>query len=84
MIGRDCSFPRTSFFLFGPRGSGKSYWLRNRYSRSTAYIDLLQARVFNRLCADPQRLSESIPKEYEGPVIIDGIQKVPALLDEVR
>lgn len=84
MISRNCSFPRTSFFLFGPRGSGKSYWLQNQYAGATAYIDLLQARVFNRLSADPQRLSESIPEGHPGPVIIDEIQKVPALLDEVH
>jgi len=84
MIKRNCSFPRNSFFLFGPRGSGKSYWLKNEYAEAAAYIDLLQARVFNRLSADPQRLAESIPEEYAGPVIIDEIQKVPALLDEVH
>jgi len=84
MIKRNCSFPRSSFFLFGPRGSGKSYWLRNEHAESSAYIDLLQARVFNRLSADPQRLAEFIPEQHAGPVIIDEIQKVPALLDEVH
>jgi predicted AAA+ superfamily ATPase len=49
-----------------------------------AYIDLLKAQAFNRLSADPQRLNEYIPAELDGPVVIDEIQKVPALLDEVH
>ena len=84
MIDRSIRFPSGSFFLFGPRGSGKSYWLKNTYAGVSAYIDLLEARVFNRLSADPQRLIEYIPNGHSGPVIVDEIQKIPALLDEVH
>jgi predicted AAA+ superfamily ATPase len=48
------------------------------------YVDLLAAQTFNRLSADPQRLAEYLPAEMRGPVVIDEIQKVPALLDEVH
>jgi len=84
MIGRNITFPDGSFFLFGPRGSGKSCWLHNAYANDMAYIDLLESRVFNRLSADPQRLSEYIPDGQTDPVIVDEIQKIPALLDEVH
>ena len=84
MINRNIAFPGGSFFFFGPRGSGKSYWLRNAYAEDMAYIDLLESRVFNRLSADPQRLAEYIPDGHAGPVIVDEIQKIPALLDEVH
>jgi len=84
MIKRNIVFPEGNFFLFGPRGSGKSYWLHNAYADDVVYIDLLESRVCNRLSADPQRLTEYIPGRYAGSVIIDEIQKIPALLDEVH
>lgn len=84
MIERTIAFPRGNFFLFGPRGSGKSYWLHNAYTDNVVYIDLLESRVFTRLSADPQRLTEYIPAGYTDTVIIDEIQKIPALLDEVH
>lgn len=84
MIDRTIAFPAGSFFLFGPRGSGKSYWLRSKYAVNMAYVDLLEAQVYNRLSADPQRLSEYIPEGHTEAVIIDEIQKIPPLLDEVH
>ncbi len=84
MIKRRIGFPEGSFFLFGPRGTGKSYWLRSAYAEEMVYIDLLESRISNRLSADPQRLVEYIPSGFSGPVILDEIQKVPALLDEVH
>ncbi|MFC1462299.1 ATP-binding protein [Verrucomicrobiota bacterium] len=84
MINRSITFPSSSFFLFGPRGSGKSYWLKSIYAGNMAYIDLLESRVLHRLSADPQRLSEYIPEGHTDPIIIDEIQKLPPLLDEVH
>ncbi|MBN2301461.1 MAG: ATP-binding protein [Lentisphaerae bacterium] len=84
MIQRNLKPLSGSFFLFGPRGTGKSYWLKNTYAENMAYIDLLAAQTFNRLSADPQRLNEYLPAKLDGPVVIDEIEKVPALLDEVH
>lgn len=84
MIQRNLKPLSGSVFLFGPRGTGKSYWLKNTYAAKMAYVDLLQAQSFNRLSADPQRLAEYIPMKLDGPIVIDEIQKVPALLDEVH
>ena len=83
MICRNVSLPKQSTFLFGPRGTGKTSWLRSEYKNSV-YIDLLEANVYNRLLAYPQRLEEMIPEDVVGPVIIDEIQKAPELLNEVH
>ncbi len=72
-----------SCFLLGPRGTGKTTWLRARYP-DAVFIDLLAARTFNELAADPQRLSRFLTRDASGPVIIDEIQKLPELLDEVH
>lgn len=72
-----------SFFLFGPRGTGKTTWVKFVFPKAV-YLDLLEAEIFNNLLANPQRLENYIPKETADFIIIDEIQKVPALLDEVH
>jgi predicted AAA+ superfamily ATPase len=73
---------KQSFFLLGPRGTGKSSWVRSHYPKAT-YIDLLDDETYRRLLARPELLSELFPKGVP-TVIIDEVQKVPALLDEVH
>jgi predicted AAA+ superfamily ATPase len=73
----------TSCFLFGPRGTGKTFWLRHSLP-DAIYVDLLEARTSGELLADPQRLAERIPPDWRRPILIDEIQRVPALLDEVH
>ncbi len=72
-----------SFFLFGPRGTGKTTWVQRTFPKAVR-IDLLEARLFNDLLADPQRLEGLIPPGGDNAVVIDEVQKVPALLDEVH
>ncbi len=72
-----------SFFLLGPRGTGKSSWVKTRFP-TAIYIDLLESEVFNDLLANPGRLEGMIPRGFSDWVIIDEIQKVPDLLDEVH
>jgi predicted AAA+ superfamily ATPase len=72
-----------SFFLFGPRGTGKTTWVKSRFP-DALYIDLLEAEVYNDLLAKPQRLENLIPKDFKNWVIIDEIQRVPELLNEVH
>ncbi len=74
--------PAQSYFLFGPRGVGKSFWLRQQYPQD-AYIDLLDAANYARLQADPTRL-EGMIGDGAGPVVIDEIQRIPELLNEVH
>lgn len=72
-----------SFFLFGPRGTGKSSWVKTQFSKAL-YLDLLDSQIFNDLLANPSRLQNFIPKNFGDWVIIDEIQKIPPLLDEVH
>jgi predicted AAA+ superfamily ATPase len=75
--------PRTSFFLWGPRQTGKSTLLRSTYPQARI-IDLLGAREFVRFARDPGVLREEVESTRTRFLIIDEIQKVPALLDEVH
>ena len=89
MFKRKLNLPepgKESFFLWGPRQTGKSTLLRQRYPGGR-WLDLLRTDEFRRYLANPERLRQEI--EAEGPgegsqIVIDEIQKVPALLDEVH
>jgi len=75
-----------SFFLWGARQTGKSTLLRATCD-DARWIDLLKSEEFRRYLARPELLREEI--EAAGPaagrrIVIDEIQKVPALLDEVH
>ena len=74
-----------SCFLWGPRQTGKSTLLRTLFPDAPTY-DLLSSREFRRLSADPGVFAEecaALPDKRQ-PVIVDEIQKLPALLDEVH
>ena len=89
MFERMLSLPESgteTFFLWGPRQAGKSTLLKLRYPDGV-WVDLLKADEFRRYVARPELLREEL--EALGPdpsrqVVIDEIQKVPALLDEVH
>ncbi len=74
---------RDSIFLLGPRGTGKTLWLRH-HVQGAIYLDLLDFAVYSPLLANPARLQERIPLNFEGWVIIDEIQRIPELLNEVH
>jgi predicted AAA+ superfamily ATPase len=84
MFTRRFPTPDRSFFLFGPRGTGKSTWIGTAIE-ATARYDLLDVAESIRLAADPGLLArETSHVPAGGWVAIDEIQKVPALLDEVH
>ena len=74
-----------SVFLFGPRQTGKTTWLRRRFPGSR-WFNLLHGDVFLRLSREPGRLRAELAAESgaANPVIIDEIQKLPSLLDDVH
>lgn len=76
--------PGGSFFLFGPRGTGKSTWLRE-HLKADVWLDLLDPEMVQRLTARPGRLRE-IMAGHRGAttVVIDEVQKVPELLSLVH
>ena len=74
-----------SFFLFGPRGTGKSTWLSAVFpDAETVRIDLLKDDLYTDLLARPQRIESLVPSGFSGWVVIDEVQRVPALLNEVH
>jgi predicted AAA+ superfamily ATPase len=84
MYSRLIEPPRNkSFFLFGPRGTGKTTWVKSKF-RDALYLDLLEAELFNDLLANPQRLENLIPKNFKDWIIIDEVQRIPELLNEVH
>ena len=84
IIPRPFPSPKQSFFLFGPRGTGKSTLLKHLW-KDALTIDLLEPDVFRRYSARPERLREIIlahPKIRV--VVIDEVQKCPELLPVVH
>ena len=75
---------KNNFFLFGARGTGKTFWLREKLSKESIFIDLLGSDNYIKLQNRPQHLEEIIPEDYKGWVVIDEIQKIPELLNEVH
>ncbi|MBI2606297.1 MAG: ATP-binding protein [Deltaproteobacteria bacterium] len=88
MIGRDVSpLKNRSYFLFGPRGVGKSTWLQNQYSENEIiYLDLLDPDLYEDLLFNPGRFQQIIssPENLKKIVVVDEVQKLPKLLDVVH
>ncbi|MBQ3746098.1 MAG: AAA family ATPase, partial [Kiritimatiellae bacterium] len=83
-INRLLSPPNESFFLLGPRGTGKSTWLEMVYPKALK-IDLLDSAVFRAYQARPERLVDLIAANpLEKTIVVDEIQKIPELLDVVH
>ena len=83
-IHRLLQCPEVSFFLFGPRGTGKSTWLRHVLP-DALFLDLLDASLFFELSRDPHRLEAMAGGLPDGDwIVLDEIQKIPSLLDEVH
>lgn len=76
--------PTETFFLWGPRQTGKSTLLKATYP-GAVWIDLLKAEEFRRYTENPEWLRQEIPLPgAKAFVVIDEVQKVPQLLDEVH
>ena len=72
---------KSSHFLFGARGTGKSWLIRNTLLEKVCHIDLLHSETFLKLQANPSRLEGMIDKNW---VAIDEIQRLPQLLNEIH
>ena len=76
--------PKGSFFLFGLRGVGKSTWVRDQFPGSHT-VDLLDESRFQMLTANPGQLADELRQLPPGQVVVlDEVQRVPALLNEVH
>ncbi len=87
MFKRSIQLPKPgveTFFLWGPRQTGKTTLLQATYPDSLR-IDLLKAEEYRRYLQNPETLRAQLAAGALAPqVVIDEIQKVPQLLDEVH
>jgi len=84
MYARSLRAPNHSFFLFGPRSTGKTTWLKREFKESR-YIDLLDSSVYLKLLRDPDALYQEIAAlEPNSWIIIDEIQRIPELLNTIH
>jgi predicted AAA+ superfamily ATPase len=78
---------RQSAFLWGPRKTGKTTYLKTKFPKSMVY-DFLKTDLFIQFSKQPYLLREQIlalPSHIlEQPIILDEVQKIPQILDEVH
>ncbi|MBW1724801.1 MAG: ATP-binding protein [Deltaproteobacteria bacterium] len=84
VLQRILKAPKQSFFLLGPRGSGKSTWLRATFP--DAYVfDLLSEEVYQRLLANPGLFANEVRAvSTDRWIVVDEVQRLPNLLNEVH
>lgn len=76
--------PAGSYFLFGPRGTGKSLWTQQAYPDALR-IDLLDPEVLRSYSSYPERLRQRLEAQPQvRTVLIDEVQKLPELLPLVH
>ena len=76
--------PADSFFIFGPRGTGKSTWLTNTYPDAYV-IDLLDDEIYRNYIAHPERIKQVVKANPDTKcIVVDEVQKAPTLLDGIH
>lgn len=79
---------KKSFFLLGPRATGKSSLIKEELGDQAIIFNLLRSDIYLRLSASPWELEAMINAKLDQQganfIVIDEIQKVPHLLDEVH
>lgn len=83
MYSRSLQASNQSFFLFGPRGTGKTTWIRNRFPNALTF-DLLDSATLSRLLREPEKLYQEVSAANVEWVVIDEVQQIPQLLNEVH
>lgn len=84
MFPRRLLRPPSSFFLFGPRGTGKSTWIRTHLPEAHV-VNLLPADAMLRYERDPAQFRrEVLAQPVTRWIVVDEVQRVPKLLDEVH
>ncbi len=76
-----------SFFIFGPRGVGKSTWIRTSFDESQIlYLNFLDPEVFENYLLNPKLLNQvlELPENKNKIIVIDEIQRVPEILNIVH
>lgn len=71
-----------SYFLFGPRQTGKTFMIRRQFPKAK-YYNLHETDTFLKFNQSPHRLRQELTSK-DKLVIMDEIQKLPLLLDEIQ
>ena len=83
-VKRFCDIKKQSFFLLGPRGTGKSTMIKELFPEAL-YVDLLLPDIYRSYIARPERLRELVyANKNKRVIVLDEIQKVPEILDVVH
>lgn len=81
---RSLSLPDHSFFLFGPRGTGKTTWLRSILP-DALWFDLLRTQTFLALSRQPESFRQEIEARPSGTwIVVDEVQRLPTILNEIQ
>lgn len=84
MIARQATVPNHSFFLFGPRATGKTTWLRQHLG-DALWFNLLLEEDYLPLLSSLRMLRERVEAMPPGTwVVVDEVQRLPGLLNEVH
>jgi len=75
--------PDRSAFLWGPRKTGKTTLLRQKFP-DACWIDLLDHDMFSALNQKPTSLRQILEAQSSRVVVIDEVQKIPNLMDEIH
>ena len=73
-----------SFFLFGPRATGKSTLVAQQLEGQAEIIDLLERSTYAALTADPAEFERIVTNSSHDIVVVDEIQLLPELLNVVQ
>jgi predicted AAA+ superfamily ATPase len=83
-VPRFLQAPSSNFFLFGPRGTGKSSWLRRAFPEALR-VDFLDEETWRTYQARPEHLAEVVrASPLDATIIVDEVQRVPAVLSTVH
>jgi predicted AAA+ superfamily ATPase len=84
MFRRALSASTRSFFLFGPRATGKTTWLAQTYPNAFV-VDLLDNETYFRLASTPGAFRDMVRAQPRDRwVVVDEVQRLPALLNDVQ
>ena len=84
MFTRSYKVPDHSFFLFGPRGTGKSTWLR-QVLPGALWFDLLRMQTLLELTRQPESFRQQVEvRPKDDWIVVDEVQRLPMLLNEVH
>ena len=76
--------PKQSFFLLGPRGTGKSTWAKRTFPKAHV-LNLLDEKIYQEHLSDAGLFSREMEALPNGSwVLLDEVQRLPYLLNEVH